>query len=179
MQLEIEKEVGVLMLLREEREREGTAGRRTRNLLQRINTRRRKIRGLLCTWQAWLAFMQPSSYEPEEVDDDDMFAGNLPWEPSSMAATPSERAAQLAWTRATAELARTVEELNFLRSDPGSLDAYYAWQEESLLKFVLGERGRGKLTEGLVFVVNAKLVQIRGLRQYAKETFARIGLSKC
>jgi hypothetical protein len=53
VQLSIEREVGTLVLMREERMTKSSGGRSTASLVQRMNFRRRKIRQLRSQWEAW------------------------------------------------------------------------------------------------------------------------------
>jgi hypothetical protein len=177
IQLQLEREVGVLSLLRQERERAGTAGRSTKNLLQRIRFRHRKIRQLLATWGAWQAFMQDPRWVAPQVDEDEVFGGSLPWQPSDAnGQKPSGLALQLAWTRATAELQRTREELYFLEADPPVLAEFYSYQQRALLRHARCMHQRGELSHGLAFLLLSKLRQVRRLAEYAVGVFKKIGL---
>ena len=131
-QLLIEREVGQLALQRDERVRQGTAGRSTQTLLNRMNVRRRKIRQLLSVWEAWQAFMLPVGADVQSVEAENVYAGIHPWEPATMAGAVTKDMLHLAMYKAQSELKRTEEELVFLGVDARILLARYQHQQQVL-----------------------------------------------
>ncbi len=102
------------MLLREYRERQGTAGRGTRNLLNRIHFRRRKIKQLLSVWKAWQMFLASPEFTVPETNEDAIFAGELPWQSAYARNGVTRDMLRLALYQAKEELNRATEELEFL-----------------------------------------------------------------
>lgn len=178
VQHNIEREVGTLLLLREERMLNSSGGRNTASYIQRMNFRRRKIRQLLSVWEAWHLFMEPADSVAPTYSEDNIFAGNLPWQPTDYAQRLSEDAVKLAWFKVLSELQRTEEELGtrqaaggggYLRHDAVVLMAYHRHIRHAILRTVLamGER----LTYDVAHLLFSKVTQIDQLLADAKGRF--------
>ena len=172
--MSIEREVGTLVLMREERMTKSSWGRSTASLVQRMNFRRRKIRQLLSQWEAWHMFMQPDDYEVTPYEEENVWAGTLPWQPTNLVENVIKAALELAMYKVQSEMARTREELQFLRHDVRVLLAYYQRQQLSLMSTVL-ELGAGGLTCSMAHLLRSKLRQVRSCSMMQRLALRRLG----
>lgn len=134
LQSAVEEEVGWMAVLREQRTEEGAAGGVTHQIRARLAARRRKLRELLSTWHAWgelhigisgaslgeatgAAAAGATDGVAAELDEDEILRGRFPWDPCTDPQLASKEAVALQLHKVRAELARTEEELGFLRVD--------------------------------------------------------------
>jgi hypothetical protein len=156
------------MLLREDRERQETAGRDTRNLLNRMNFRRRKIKQLLSVWEAWQMFLASPEFTFPETNEDSIFAGELPWQPAYSRNGVTRDMLRLALYQAKEELNRTSEELEFLPIDMRVLLGFYKYQRQVICSFA---STTPELSQGMAFLLMTKLRQIQSLRTNSVKLF--------
>jgi hypothetical protein len=169
----IEREVGCLHLLHNQRTAQATGGRTTSSFLSRINFRRRKVRNLVSMWEAWQLFMRDATHLPPEVNLDSVYGGTFPWEPRGSAPV-SKEAILFAYHKAVAERQRSKEEMEYLRMDARVLLVRYTQQGLVMKRFLI-ENG-ASLTQVHGLLLDCKLCQVERLLKYATKEFKGKGI---
>ena len=164
--------MGLLSLQREERVRQGTAGRSTQSLLNQMNVRRRKIRQFLSVWEAWQRFLTTGPGPPVRAEPEDVYVAMYPWEPATTATVVTQDMLHLSMYKAKEELQRSQEELKYLSLDACILIARYEYEIQFLSLFVLKMHGEGKLGSGLAHRVAVKLHEVRVMMHKAHKLFS-------
>lgn len=130
VQMDIERTVMEIAMLKEERSREGHASKSTTALNQRIQARCQKVRKQVAIWKGWHTFMTLNSAAAEAqapVCDEEKLVqkGEMPWVQALSSDTVSKEQLQLRMHRAQNELARTVEEQAWFPSDAANIVLVY------------------------------------------------------
>jgi hypothetical protein len=165
--LAIEREVGQLQLLKQS-EQFGEGNRDTRARENRRKARRKKIRVLLANLGAWAAFMQPVG-AAATINEKELFEGKFPWDVHQQAQQVSREVMELQLYKLQQELARSREEIAYLKGDAGCALAYLQQVEANILQRL--QQLSSTHAEGLGFVLCTKLAQISQLIVDAKRAF--------
>jgi hypothetical protein len=135
IQGEIESEVTWVMALKEQRTREGAAGKNTRTLQQRVATRKSKVRKLIAKWLAWnpLARTVTEQRATATLSEESVFAGIFPWQASLNPNSARAVDVQLQYFKASQEADRTSEELRYAVVDAARIILYFTHQQHQLM----------------------------------------------
>lgn len=179
VQVEIERSVMEIAMLKEERSREGHASSSTASLNKRIIKRREKARNQIAIWKGWHAFMAGGSAaaEPPIFDEDSLVDGaELPWVRALSGDTVCKEQLQLRMHRAANELARTMEEQAWFASDAANIMRVYLFQQHKLAEaLVIMQAADAAAANGTEYILRAQLERIAQRSESARKLFKRSG----
>ena len=162
LQLCMEQEYHQLQGVYEER-RLTTAGNLTTSSCRSKETaHKKKLRKLLAMWEYWQGVGGGAAVQ---ACMDDILAGRFPWQPSEDSSDPSERSLRFQLFKATAELCRSSEECYYLQHDCVVARAYFFYQVDVILRWVLA--ARSQLSRGMAYLL---AVNVSRLLSLARDT---------
>lgn len=179
VQVDIERCIMEIHMLKEERAREGHASNRTASLNKRAIARSQKARKLIATWKGWHAFMAVDSAaaEPPPFDEDSLIKdGELPWVEALSGDTVCKEQLQLRLHRATNEAARTKEQQAGFAGDAANILRVYLFQQHKLAQALVGlAASEGSAAGGTRYMLSAQLQRLAQRSESARRLFKSRG----
>jgi hypothetical protein len=179
-EVRVERHVGFLAALQEDRTAESHSGQSSSLIRGRIHYRVKSIRELMAVWESWHRFGQPAGYEPPEWDEADVYSNVLPWTAASAAQGMTEQHLRYKVYCAAQELQRCEEELEYLPQDAVNTLEYFAWQQQQLAGALgaLGATATG-MAAGQAHMLRAWQARIAHMQQQAVAAFMKVGWIEC
>lgn len=142
--------------LKVERKRQGESGKDTKALQKRISKQIQNLKDDIGMWRAWHALFQTEPYDCPNIDESKLFNDDLdgsgqdllPW--TSKEVNNRGGIFQLQLCKIMNEMARTEEELDFLKGDAVCILHSLYWQ------MILLERLMQAAPEGKKFLLRAR-----------------------
>lgn len=162
-QVEIERLVMEIAMLKDERTREGHASSSTAALNKRMRDRCEKTRKQIAIWQGWHSFMVAGSAAAEisPFDEDNIIEeGQLPWVKALAGGTVCKEQLQLRMHRAANELARTTEEQAWFAIDAANILRVYLFQQQKLAAALISMQAEGSAAAGIRCMLRAQLERV-------------------
>ena len=177
VQVEIERSVMEIAMLKEKRSREGHASSSTASLNKRIMYRGQKVHKQIAIWKGWYAFLPEDSAaaEPPPFDEDSLLGGQLPWVKALSGDTVCKEQLQLRMHRAANELMRTTEEQAWYASDAANILRVYLFQQHKLVEALISMQAAASAASGTRYMLSAQLQRLAQRSNSTRELFKRRG----
>ena len=173
LQVAMEQEYHQLQRVYEER-RQMTAGNLSTSSSRTKETgHKKKLRKLLAMWEYWQGV---GGGAVVQASLDEIQAGRFPWQPSEDPTDVSERSLRFQLFKATSEFVRSSEECDFLLHDCCVSRAYYLYQLDVILGWVLSahQRTQRTLSQGMAYLLAFYVRRLLSLLHDATQTQASI-----
>lgn len=178
LESKVEFSMSQIASLKLERKRHGESGKDTRSIQKKLKKEIQTAKDHIAMWKGWHALFQSSSYKEPNIDEDNLFTDedregdgrdSLPWTAAQM--DHAGGFLQLQNSQIVNELARTQEELRFLKGDVACfLRSLYKHIE------ILKRLSSGEICNGEVHLLKARLRKATSQYVNARELFRINGL---